>query len=189
MAIDNDAAPASGDVSFKDVLAQHDAAGRSMTIGEFIKGSELEDAIGKRVSTYRKAFLKIVKKAGVADSDIHDKAAHKKIRKTAAWSGAGFLFQFLWAVYRKMTLGWIVVGAIVAFDVCAMMGPQLRVPMGLISLFVLFSWLMFMVRGKSLFLVSVLKAQDDLSDVKEQSSFGMLIAALVLIVGLPMLLS
>ena len=189
MAIDNDAAPASGDVSFKDVLAQHDAAGRSMTIGEFIKGSELEDAIGKRVSTYRKAFLKIVKKAGVADSDIHDKAAHKKIRKTAAWSGAGFLFQFLWAVYRKMTLGWIVVGAIVAFDVCAMMGPQLRVPMGLISLFVLFSWLMFMVRGKSLFLVSVLKAQDDLSDVKEQSSFGNVIAVLLLIVGLPMLLS
>jgi len=47
MAIDNDAAPASGDVSFKDVLAQQDAAGRSMTIGEFIKGSELEDAIRK----------------------------------------------------------------------------------------------------------------------------------------------
>jgi len=43
---------------------------------------------------------------------------------------------------------------------------------------------MFMVQGKSLFLVSVLKAQDDLSDVKEQSSFGMLIAALVLIVEL-----
>ena len=89
-----------------------------------------------------------------------------------------------------MTLGWIVVGAIVAFEVCAMIGPQLRVPMGLISLFVLFAWLMFMVRGKSLFLVSVLKAQDDLSDVKEQSSFGMFIAALLLIVGLhSMLLS
>jgi hypothetical protein len=47
-----------------------------------------------------------------------------------------------------------------------------------------------MVRGKSLFLVSALKAQDDLSDVKEQSSFGMFIAALLLIVGLhSMLLS
>ena len=88
-----------------------------------------------------------------------------------------------------MTLGWIVVGAIVAFYVCSMMGPQLNVLMGLISFFILFCWLIFMVRGKSLFLVSVLKAQDDLSDVKEQSFFGNVIAVLLLIVGLPMLLS
>ena len=94
MAIDNDAAPASGDVSFKDVLAQQDAADRSMTIGEFIKGSELEDAIGKRVSTYRKAFLKIVKKAGVLILISMIKPHIKKLERPLHGVGWGFCFNF-----------------------------------------------------------------------------------------------
>ena len=78
-----------------------------MTFSEFVKNDSLETTVVSDCDNYRQKFIKIIKKAGVSDSDIQDEEALKKIKSIISWNWAGFFFPFYWAIYRKeRIIGW-----------------------------------------------------------------------------------
>ena len=78
-----------------------------MTFSEFVKNDSLEKTVVSDCDNYRQKFIKIIKKAGVSDSDIQDEEALKKIKSIISWNWAGFFFPFYWAIYRKeRIIGW-----------------------------------------------------------------------------------
>ena len=83
------------------------------TFSEFVSSPELEKMIGdKKYPKYKIKFSKIIKKAGIGDSDITDqKASAKLITGFSSWNWYGFFFGPFWAVFCKMKMGWFAFAA------------------------------------------------------------------------------
>ena len=89
---------------------------QTMTFKQFVEGNQLEETIVSNCPTYRKKFLKIIKKAGVEDNYITDKNALKKIYSVISWNWAAVIFSSYWAIYRKeKKLGWATLSVVLFF--------------------------------------------------------------------------
>ncbi len=100
---------------------------QTMTFNQFVEGDQLEETVVSNCPTYRKKFLKIIKKGGVEDNYITDKKALKKIRGTISWNWAAFFFSSFWAIYRKdKTFGWGTLSMVIFIDLLALSFPTLE---------------------------------------------------------------